>query len=193
MASSSSSDLKIKALREEIDIPQDVYLAPLSSSERGWETHPQVVPRGGLVLGEYHLRILRFPLHPLIHYICVLCNLHLMQITHNGLRCIMGFIAFSMISNYKLTLRDFFFFFSLQKLSSHGGVERYAFAPRKTTILFTGLQSSDKEWSTKGWLMVTGNWNAVNVDRGVFPLRLSMNSGGLLTSDLPFCSYVSLY
>ena len=171
MASSSSSDFKIKALREEIDIPQDVYLAPLSSSERGWETHPQVVPRGGLVLGEYHLRILRFPLHPLIHYICVLCNLHLMQITPNGLRCIMGFIAFSMISNYRLTLRDFFFFFSLQKSSSHGDVERYAFVPRKTTILFTGLQSSDKEWSTKGWLMVTGNWNAVNVDRGVFPLR----------------------
>ena len=141
------------------------------------DTHPA----GSIVLGELHLRILQFPLHPLIHYICSLCNLHPMQLAPNAFRQIMGFIALSTISNLQLTFEDFWYIYALTKVVGSLGVGRYTLSPRKPYSLFQGLPTSDKDWVTKHLYLLSGNWQAPAVDRVAFHMRMTLNHGKIPT------------
>ena len=191
MVSSTSAPINpvIANFREEINLPANCFLDFLTEGCENWETDSKNLPAGSIVLGELHLRILRFPLHPLIHYICTLCDLHPMQLAPNAIRQIMGFISLNTIAKLQMTFEDFWFIYGLTKSVGSLHVDRYTLSPRKPFSLFQGLPTSDKDWATKQKFVLSGNWQAPAIDRAAFAIRTTLNFGTIpVTQTLPIHS-----
>ena len=147
MSTSSSAPVNplIDIFCQEIDPPAESSLRLLPEGCKDWETNNTNLPPGSIVLGELLLRMLRFPLHLLIHYICTMCNLFPMQLALNVSCHIMGFITLNTIANLQLSFEDFWHIYGLTKSVGSLSIEWYTLSPHKPFSLFQVLPTSNKD------------------------------------------------
>ena len=124
------------SFREEINLPIECSLDLLPKNCEKWETDCTNVPHGSIILGELHLRIMCFPLHPLIHYICTMCSLHHMQLAPNAIHQMIGFISRNTVTNLDLNFDDFWHIFCMTKSTGNYNVGCHRLSPRKPYSLF---------------------------------------------------------
>ena len=109
------------------------------------------------------------------HYLYSVYNLHFLQISPNSLHQIIGFLCFSLIRDFRLTIDDFLFYFNRVRSSRASKYPHYHLTPKKNWVWFTGLLNKDPEIKT--FYLLTGKWFFATFKRDIFSFWRSYNIG----------------